>query len=132
MAHKPRHVLTAAAAVLVLVGVVAVGVQLARRLTAPLRNRRKNTLVYPLLAYFLAIGGMVVSALWTLARPVEEWPAIAALLVSGGALAFFISDAWLAWNRFIAVIPQARLQIRIAYHLGQIGLAVGAAIHYWG
>lgn len=41
-----------------------------------------------------------------------------------GAVLFYISDAVLGWNRFVAPLPNARIAIMSTYHLGQIGLVL--------
>jgi len=46
-----------------------------------------------------------------------------------GAFLFYISDLILAWNRFVAPIQNGRLLNIVAYHLGQIALIVGVAMH---
>ena len=66
---------------------------------------------------------MLFSGLSTLAR--LEWAVSAALLVATGAVLLALSDIGLIWNRFIKTIPQARLKIRVAYHLGQVLFAAG-------
>ena len=43
---------------------------------------------------------------------------------------FFISDTLLAWNRFVAPIRHQRVLIMSTYHLGQMGLALGAALQF--
>jgi uncharacterized membrane protein YhhN len=60
----------------------------------------------------------------------EYWQTVPALLVSAGALLFFISDALLAWNKFVIPLRQGRFISIIPYHLGQILLTIGAALHY--
>jgi hypothetical protein len=41
-----------------------------------------------------------------------------------GAGLFYVSDALIAWNRFIEARPWGDLAIIVTYHLGQIGLAL--------
>jgi uncharacterized membrane protein YhhN len=61
--------------------------------------------------YMAVISLMVGSAIasW-------QWPAVI------GALLFFVSDALIALNRFVAQFRWARLAIIVTYHLGQFGL----------
>ncbi|NPA91396.1 MAG: lysoplasmalogenase [Chloroflexi bacterium] len=54
-----------------------------------------------------------------------------ALAISAGATLFLLSDTLLAWNRFVARIHQARLKVRILYHVGQI-LLIGGVIGVFG
>jgi uncharacterized membrane protein YhhN len=82
----------------------------------------------PVLIYSLVISVMLLSALLTLAA--DTWQAGAAILVSAGALLFFLSDTLLAWNKFVTPIKQGRLAVIITYHLGQILITVGATWHY--
>jgi uncharacterized membrane protein YhhN len=101
-----------------------------QRVAAGLSAKKLAALHKPVLAYVTAISLMVVSALLTLVRP--EWASWPALLVSGGALLFFISDGLLAWDMFVAPVPQGNLKIIVAYHLGQMGIVLGAALHFLG
>lgn len=90
---------------------------------APVRALRRHhpSLVLPVVVYASAITLMLFSAWATLFRP--EWDAARRALVMGGATLFFISDALLARNRFVAPFPAARLAVIITYHLGQLALA---------
>jgi hypothetical protein len=60
----------------------------------------------------------------------EDWIAGPALLVSGGAVLFFLSDTLLAWNRFVTPLPNAKLQVRVTYHSGQLLIVLGAFLHF--
>jgi uncharacterized membrane protein YhhN len=102
--------------------------RLSRRLAAGLQSSGNERLRGPVFAYSLVISLMLLSALLTLLRP--EWPALPALLVSLGALLFFLSDAMLAWNRFIGPLPGGRVGSLIPYHLGQMLIAIGVAMQY--
>jgi len=42
-----------------------------------------------------------------------------------GSLLFFVSDAMIAWNRFVQPFGWARVGIIVTYHLGQLGLVLG-------
>lgn len=113
-----------------LVLVFAVGMVAGRiylRVKAGLAASGHMRLHFPVLLYSTVISLMLISALFTLVRP--EWPAFAALLVSAGAFLFFLSDTLLAWNRFVTPLPNARLKVRIPYHLGQITLVAGAGLY---
>lgn len=105
-----------------LVGLTAV--QIYRRLAAGLEASGDSQLKAPVLAYTIVIGLMLLSALLTLVRP--EWLAGPALLVSSGALLFFISDSFLGWNKFVAPLQYGNLRVIITYHLGQGLLVLGA------
>ncbi len=90
-----------------------------------LQAKRRGKLVAPVALYTIVISLMVVSAVATLFR--SEWPGGAAALVSVGAGLFFISDAVLAWNRFVGPVRNGKLVVIVAYHLGQLALIWGAA-----
>jgi uncharacterized membrane protein YhhN len=113
---------------ILLVMVVFTTAQVYRRLAAGITARKLEGLQRPVLFYSIVISLMLLSALATLVRP--EWKAFPSLWMSLGALLFFISDATLAWNKFVVPLPYARLQVIIAYHLGQIAIILGAVLHY--
>lgn len=119
-------------ALLIVLGVGAVGVQIFRRLRDALRSGGQGHYVKPVGIYATVIAVMLISALWTLAQPVGVWADAPSLLVSGGALLFFLSDTFLAWGRFIRPLPGGRALVHALYHLGQIGLLLGALLHYGG
>jgi uncharacterized membrane protein YhhN len=96
------------------------------RLARGLRNKGKKILQIPVAIYGFVISLMVYSALMSWSRP--AWPVNASILVSIGAMLFYISDSLLAWDRFINSIGHARLKVMITYHLGQIGIILGAML----
>ena len=49
------------------------------------------------------------------------------MVATAGALLFFLSDALIAVDRFVAPFAAARLAIIVTYHLGQLLLVVGLA-----
>jgi len=108
--------------------------QIYRRLTANTLRAGTKRYKTPISVYTLVIGLMLLSALVTLVRPDPPdpggWSVLSSLLVSSGALLFFLSDTLLAWNRFVAPINQARLWVIITYHLGQFGIVFGAALQF--
>lgn len=108
------------------VGITAL--QIYRRVAHGLLSSGLEGLKTPVLAYTIVISLMLLSALLTLVRP--TWDALPALMVSSGALLFFISDTLLAWNKFIAKLPYGSLITITTYHLGQMGIVVGAMLHY--
>jgi len=85
---------------------------------------------WPVLIYLSVIGVMVLSAWLTLLRP--EWGFGPAMLASVGASLFMISDSLLAWDRFLAPLRYGRVLIMVTYHLGQVGIVAGAALHFHG
>ncbi len=85
---------------------------------------------WPVLVYMGVISLMVLSAWLSLLRP--EWAFGPAMLVSVGASLFMISDSLLAWDRFLAPVRYGRVLVMVTYHLGQMGIVVGAALHFGG
>jgi len=123
--------LNLAAAVLVVL-VAPVGVRLYRRIAAGLDASGRSRLKTPVLIYSIVISLMLISALLTLVRPNSDWPTWAALAASAGALLFFLSDSFLAWNKFVEPLPYGKLGVHLTYHLGQILIVTGAVLHYLG
>ncbi len=110
--------------------VLAVGLlswQLYRRLAVGV-HRNDHRMAVPILIYTIAITLMLVSALLSLFK--AEWILRAALLVSLGALSFYLSDSLLAWNRFVTPARYGRLPEMIAYHLGQILIISGVILQF--
>lgn len=99
-----------------LIGIVLVMAVLAVLGTVILRGVRAGPeprLAGPVVAYMFVISAMVASA-------------IGVGHVSGiaGAGLFYVSDALIAWNRFLRETRHGRLAIIITYHLAQIGLVL--------
>jgi len=105
------------------VPVAAIGAWLARRVTSALKASGRGKLRAPVIVYTVVISLMVVSALAVPFRP--GVPLGPALLVGLGAVLFFVSDAVLAWNRFVAPVRGGKLFVIFAYHLGQMALIAG-------
>lgn len=78
---------------------------------ARLRRGEHASLLGPVVAYLVVISAMVVTAFGT-AHP---W-AVA------GAVLFYVSDATLAWNRFLTEHRWGPTVVMVTYHLGQAGL----------
>jgi alkenylglycerophosphocholine hydrolase len=99
-----------------------------RRVSAALaRHNTGPVLLAAVTVYSLALTLMAISASLTLVRP--EWGLVPALITTAGALLFFASDSMLALDRFVAPIPNGRVYIHATYHLGQLGLVFGLALH---
>jgi len=109
-------------------GVVLVAWAVIRPLRAGLLAKGQKPLLQPVQIYAGVISLMLLSALVTLER--SDWDTTAAILASLGAASFFLSDTLLAWNRFVTPISQASLKVRVTYHLGQILIALGAAVQF--
>ncbi len=117
------------ASFLVVIGIAITGFRLYRHIAGGLERQHRHRLRFPVLLYALAISTMLVFALLTLVRPNTEWRPAAALIVSAGATSFYISDTLLAWDRFVRPVSSAKLLVRVSYHLGQLGLVLGAGLH---
>ncbi len=78
---------------------------------------------FPLALYGLGLIVMLLSGVSTLFR--DAWDLSAAWMVTIGALLFFVSDSLLGFDRFVKPFHNARLLVRITYHLGQIILIAG-------
>jgi uncharacterized membrane protein YhhN len=109
--------------------VIFIGIYIAwlyPKLAGSLKSKSLDKLRIPVLIYTLVISLMVYSALMTWTRPDWDWQA--ALAASLGALFFYSSDSILAWDRFVNPISEGRLKTMITYHLGQIGIILGAIL----
>jgi alkenylglycerophosphocholine/alkenylglycerophosphoethanolamine hydrolase len=114
--------------VLAAVGAIAVGLlyPLVRR--GLMRQPGGSNLRLPVLVYSLVLTLMMVSAVSTLFRP--DWNKNAAILAAAGGLLFFTSDSLLAVGRFVRPIRQGDLLVMVTYHLGQLGLVLGAVFNF--
>ncbi len=99
-----------------------------QRIVAGLRAKGLRRLVMPVVLYGFVITVMLLSALLTLYR--RDWSLSAAGLVGLGAILFYVSDLLLAWNKFVQPIRQGRFLNIIAYHLGQMALALGGILQF--
>jgi len=124
--QSPPPVNLASLVLVLVVGITAI--QLYRRLADGLQSSGHPELKIPVLVYSIVISLMLISALFTLVR--SEWAEGPALLASGGALLFFLSDSFLGWNKFVAPLPYGKLRVIVTYHLGQILIVLGAALHF--
>jgi uncharacterized membrane protein YhhN len=62
----------------------------------------------PVGAYMLVISAMVASAVGT-----------GLALAVAGAVLFYVSDALIAWTRFVHDLPHGRLAVITTYHVAQ-------------
>lgn len=99
-----------------------------QRLILALRSKGMNGLILPVEVYGLTISTMLFFAMRTIAN--SNWQTGEAGWVSIGAFLFYISDIILAWNRFVSPVKNGRLLNIVAYHLGQVALIVGVAMHF--
>jgi uncharacterized membrane protein YhhN len=93
--------------VLVSVAAATVGIVILRSVGAG----DERELLGPVAVYMAVISAMVVCALGT-GHPTA--------IV--GALLFYVSDALIAWNKFVKETTHGRLAIIVTYHLAQAGL----------
>lgn len=110
----------------VVVGLTAGQIYL--RISAGLRAGGKAGLQTPVLIYTMVISVMLLSAILTLLS--NRWFPLHAITVCVGAALFFLSDTILAWNKFVSPIRNGRLMNMSTYHLGQLLIALGAALHF--
>ena len=97
------------------------------RVSAALTASGHASLRLPVAIYAVVISLMLISALSTIF--LSGWPLGEAAIVTTGAVLFYCSDALLAWNRFVAPKRGGKLLVIILYHLGQLVLIAGIAIH---
>ena len=103
--------------------ILAAAIPIYLRIREALIGGGKDGLVIPVTFYVIVISIMVFSASTRLLRP--DWSFQAGLMVTVGAALFFISDAILAWNRFVKPLTRGRLISIIPYHLAQYFIAFG-------
>ena len=99
-----------------LVGIVVVAVLLAvlgSRILKGVRAGPDPALAGPVVAYMGVISAMLASAIG-IGQP---------MAVIGAGL-FYVSDALIAWNRFVAETRHNRVAIMVTYHLAQMGLVL--------
>ena len=104
------------------------GARVIRRIVDALPSRGQARMRMPIIVYSTVISVMLLSAMIKLMDLTGD--ANAALLVSGGAFLFYISDIILAWNKFVALIQYGRIYNIAAYHLGQIMLIAGVIAQF--
>ncbi len=104
-------------------GIAILAYFLTRRIVAGLRTSGRDSLVVPVILYAVVLSLTLWSTLATLFRP--EWPPQGAALAAAGGALFFLSDALLAWNRFVQPLRHGRLANMVSYHLAQGCMAFG-------
>lgn len=111
------------ASILMLVVILAVAAALLSRILSGLRRRGQGAMAAPVVIYAVVLAATFWSASTTLLRP--SWPTTAGALAAVGGGLFFISDAAIAWNRFVGPHPGGRISEMITYHLAQLCLSAG-------
>lgn len=92
--------------------VAAIGVGAAPHIVKGVK-RASAEFVVPVLAYMTVISTMVLASFGR-----------AVVVGIVGALLFYVSDAILAWNRFVKPSLVLRVGVMVTYHLGQLGLVL--------
>ncbi len=108
--------------------ILYINILLYPRLAKGCNARGQSNMRLPVLLYSMVISLMLLSALSTLIRP--DWLLVSSAMVSFGAIFFFLSDTMIACNRFMGSDQDPRVFNMIAYHLGQFGIILGAAIQF--
>ncbi len=103
-------------------------IRILQRMIPVMRSKGLNNLILPVRLYSAVISLMLFCAMRTLSQP--EWGSIPSALVSMGALSLYVSDLFLAWDKFVIPVKNGALIIIIAYHLGQFALIAGAAMRF--
>ena len=99
------------------VAVAAVSLLAGGRIVSAVVRRRRHGLALAVILYTAAITAMVGLA-----------AASGNPLALGGALLFYLSDALIAWNRFVRPLGWAKLPIIVTYHLAQAALVLSLAL----
>ncbi len=99
-----------------------------RRIRAGLVEHGQSNMLAPAMGYAGIISLMLFFAATTLFRPAWKPPA-AALVILGAGL-FYISDAVLAYDRFVCPLKAGDLVVMVTYHLGQIFIATGTLAQF--
>ncbi len=113
-------------ALLTAVPIVIVALLILRRLIASLKEHGSDAMIVPVCVYALVLSLTLWSASTTLFR--EDWSPLAGALAAGGGVLFFVSDAAIAWNRFVGPHWGGRLFEIVTYHLAQVGLSAAILI----
>lgn len=114
--------------VIIALMLITVSILIYRKLAQGMQASGNRRMLIPVTVYSLVISIMLYAALIT--NLDNNWLAPNAILVSVGALLFYISDILNAWTRFVSPSPHDRLWIMISYHLGQFGIAMGVTLHF--
>lgn len=114
---------------LIVLGIVIfVSTQIYKEISKGLASKSQTKMKIPVAIYSIVISIMIYAAFLTLME--REWDYKAALLVSFGALFFYISDVLNAWIRFVGSLKWGRVIVMITYHLAQFAISIGAVLHY--
>jgi len=120
-AFNAQGPLLEARSMLIALAIAALVYPIIRRVVQALRGSGRRSLVLPVQLYAVVLSLTFWSTAVTLLRP--AWPRSAATLAALGGALFFLSDALLAWNRFVRPLRAGRLINMISYHLAQASMA---------
>jgi uncharacterized membrane protein YhhN len=118
------------AGILIIVLVGLVGIAVLQKILKGIKTHHQEKLRFPVIIYAIVICIMLVTALFTVIVPSPVWKIFPAILVSMGAILFFISDLSLAWNKFVYPIRLGSLLIIITYHLAQFTITLGSGLNF--
>jgi uncharacterized membrane protein YhhN len=116
------------AAVLPVLAVAGAFTMLIRQVHAGMRAKEDTRLLIPVVAYAAVLSIMALSGIGTLFRP--GWNLLPAALVAMGAVLFLISDAFIAYNRFVKPTTYQNLVVMITYHAAQFLITTGVLIQF--
>ncbi len=97
-----------------------------KKLHAGMVANDNTKMILPVAFYTIIISVMLYSAIMT--HPV--WRSRFTLLLSLGALLFYISDVINAWVQFVGPVKRHRLKIMTTYYIAQLFIAIGATMHF--
>lgn len=106
--------------------IVLIAALLLQRIVASLIERGRSSMVAPVSLYALVLSLTLWSASTTLLR--ADWPRLAGVLAAVGGMLFFISDAAIAWNRFVGPHRGGRIFEMMSYHLAQYALSISVLL----
>lgn len=112
IAGLTRHGGSGSTVALVALAVAVVATVPASRIL-PAVKRGSPALLAPVAAYMVVISAMVATA-----------AATGVVLAACGAILFWVSDASIAWDRFVRPWSWARTWIMVTYHVGQAALVL--------
>jgi uncharacterized membrane protein YhhN len=112
------------AALLLLVLVGAANLVIGRTILRGVRSARESRPMAPALATYMLVISLMLAAAWsTLFQP--AWTPAPALLAALGASLFALSDALIAYDRFVRPVPASDILVMVSYHLAQLGIVAG-------
>lgn len=93
------------------------GLEIYKQVSKALVRQNLQNLKAPFFIYAIILSFLLATACSTLTG--QDWAAFPAFLVSIGALLIYLSDIFLAWNKFVHGLPGGRLINMITYTWGK-------------